>query len=255
MKKASVFFLCALAVVAVLVAAPRKLAPVSVSSVKINKPADMCANVSGGTVYVLCSEDGVLEYSTNGGMNVSAVVEGTNVAESIHADEKNIYMINNGGAWMSVVDKETGEVITNISAPENALEGEVKAFTVNAKSGKFVVISADTSTIQEIDTNTYTVSKTVEKPKGIEGEITAAAAHGKTVYALSAEAGEVYELNPNTYNVSKTWTIDADNPKALSFDADGNMIVISEDEGGAKRDEKAQKNIFSMYTYKNPNRR
>lgn len=62
-------------------------------------------------------------------------------------------------------------------------------------------------------------------------EVSGMTFYDNNLYVLSDEQATVYKVNPADYSVLKSWKVPMNNPEGISFNAHGQMMVISDDMG------------------------
>ena len=71
-------------------------------------------------------------------------------------------------------------------------------------------------------------------------EVSAMTYYDNYLYVLSDEAATVYKVNPADYSILKSWKVPMNNPEGITFNAQGQMMIISDDMG-------------KLFTFNNPN--
>ncbi len=75
--------------------------------------------------------------------------------------------------------------------------------------------------------------------KGIH-EVSAMTYYDNYLYVLSDEDATVFKINPADYSILKSWKVPINNPEGITFNARGQMLIVSDDMG-------------ILFTFNNPN--
>ena len=63
------------------------------------------------------------------------------------------------------------------------------------------------------------------------GEVSAMTYYDNNLYVLSDEQATVFKINPADYSVIKSWKVPINNPEGITFNAQGQMMIVSDDMG------------------------
>jgi uncharacterized protein YjiK len=68
------------------------------------------------------------------------------------------------------------------------------------------------------------------RPK-VMWELSAVTYHDNFLWLLSDEGHKVMKVNPDNYEIVEQWNVPVVNPEGISFDANGNLLIVSDDLG------------------------
>ena len=60
-------------------------------------------------------------------------------------------------------------------------------------------------------------------------ELSSVTYHEGFYYFLTDEGHAVMKCDPNDYSILETWHIPVNNPEGITFDKEGNLIIVSDD--------------------------
>jgi len=60
-------------------------------------------------------------------------------------------------------------------------------------------------------------------------ELSSITYHDKFLWLLSDEDHEVMKVNPDDYSILNRWSLPVINPEGICFDANGNLLIVSDD--------------------------
>lgn len=90
----------------------------------------------------------------------------------------------------------------------------------------FVLIAEAPATIIEFDENFKELDR---YPFRYTRDVSGARWHDGFVYIIGGKDATIFKCDPNTYNIIEAYHINAYNPEGIAFDADGNVLITSDD--------------------------
>jgi uncharacterized protein YjiK len=93
---------------------------------------------------------------------------------------------------------------------------------------KFILVLEKPAVIVELNEQLQVINEM--RPKGVF-ELSSVTYHDNFLWLLSDEGHKVVKVNPESYDIVDQWTIPIVNPEGISFDANGNLLIVSDDMG------------------------
>ena len=194
----------------------------------IPEPSDLCFSFDKKSIFMVSDEGFLFETDKNGTIIRKANFEGID-CEAVFADEKFVYVVEETTREIKVFDLKDLTLEKTISLPYSGGRNKgYEAFTFNKSKNKYIVLTEkDPVYLFELDLEFKVINKI--KLEKIARDISAATYHNNFLWLLSDEDNTVFKLNPNNYEVLKKWKIKVLNPEGISFDENGNMLILSDD--------------------------
>lgn len=217
---------------------PTKITPERKIYIDIPEPSDVCIHPNGKSLFIVSDNGYLYETDLEGTIIRKADYKGLD-CEGVYVDEQNVYVVEEFSRKIRVFDYET---LTNHKTVYLEYNGGrnsgYEAFTFNKAKDKFVLFTEKNPIyLFELDQNLQKVNE-IDLSK-ISRDISAASYYNDHLWLLGDEEMTVYKLNPNTYEVLNSWKIPVVNPEGLTFDHNGNMLILSDD-------------MQLLYYFKNP---
>ena len=206
----------------------KKLKPERFVTLAIPEPSDLCFSFDKKSIFMVSDEGLLFETDKNGTIIRKANFEGVD-CEAVFADEKFVYVVEETTREIKVFDLKDLTLEKTISLPYSGGRNKgYEAFTFNKSKNKYIVLTEkDPVYLFELDLEFKVINKI--KLEKIARDISAATYHNNFLWLLSDEDNTVFKLNPNNYEVLKKWKIKVLNPEGISFDENGNMLILSDD--------------------------
>lgn len=217
---------------------PTKIKPERKIYIDIPEPSDLCIHPNAKSLFIVSDNGFLYETDLEGKIIRKADYKGLD-CEGVYADEKNVYVAEEFSRKIRVFDIET---LTNHKTVYLEYNGGrnsgYEAVTFNKAKNRFVLLTEKNPIyLFELDENLQKVNEfNLSK---ISRDISAATYHNDHLWLLGDEDMTVYKLNPKTYEVLSSWKIPVVNPEGLTFDQNGNMLILSDD-------------MQLLYYFKNP---
>ena len=206
----------------------KKLKPERFVTLAIPEPSDLCFSFDKKSIFMVSDEGFLFETDKNGTIIRKANFEGVD-CEAVFADEKYVYVVEETTREIKVFNLKDLTLEKTISLPYSGGRNKgYEAFTFNKSKNKYIVLTEkDPVFLFELDLEFKVFNKI--KLEKIARDISAATYHNNFLWLLSDEDNTVFKLNPNNYEVLKKWKIKVLNPEGISFDENGNMLILSDD--------------------------
>ncbi|UII27363.1 SdiA-regulated domain-containing protein [Fulvivirga maritima] len=205
-----------------------KLKPTEKVTVDIPEPSDVALAHDGKSLFIVSDNGYLFETDLKG--KIIRKAEGYKGLddEGVYADANFVYAVEEFSRTIKLFDLET---LTQQRTYEVSYHGgrnkSYEAFTFNKIKNRFLLIT------EKSPAYLFELNESFEKVNTIDishiaRDISAATFYNGYVWLLSDEDRSIFKLDANTYKVLSQWEIPVLNPEGLAFDADGNIIVVSD---------------------------
>lgn len=215
-----------------------KIKPFKKIYLSVPEPSDICLHPNGKTLFIVSDNGYLFETDLEGNVLRKADYKGLD-CEGVHADEKFVYVVEEFSRKIRVFDIGTLQLQRTVYLEYNGGRNSAyEAITFNVAKNVFVLFTEKNPIYlfelnQDLQIiNEYDLSK-------ISRDISAATYYQDHLWLLGDEEMTVYKLNPKTYQVLDSWKLPVVNPEGLTFDANGNLLILSDD-------------MQMLYYFKNP---
>lgn len=217
---------------------PIKIKPEKKIYLSVPEPSDICLHPNGKSFFIVSDNGFLYETDLEGNTIREAAYKGLD-CEGVYAEGKFVYVVEEFSRKIKVFDIENLELQRTVSLEYNGgRNAAYEAFTFNPVKNMFLLfVEKNPIYMFELNQdlqiiNEYDLSK-------VSRDISAATFYKDHLWLLGDEDMTVYKLNPKTYQVLNSWKIPVVNPEGITFDANGNLLIISDD-------------MQMLYYFKNP---
>jgi len=207
---------------------PQKIKPVKKFDTKVAEPSDIALNAAKDGFWIV-GDGGVLyEVNLDGTIRRQADYQGLD-CEGVYAEGKYVYVAEELSRKIKVFDAATLKVVRTVTVPYNGARNKgYEGIAFNKTNDRFVVVVEKSPiNIFELDKDFKIVNEI--NLGNIAKDVSAITYYNNSIWLLSDESMMVFRLNPADYTVTGSWKLPILNPEGLTFDAEGNMIVLSDD--------------------------
>lgn len=215
-----------------------KITPDRKIHISIPEPSDICIHPDGKSLFIVSDNGYLYQTDLEGTIIRKADYKGLD-CEGVYVNEENVYVVEEFSRKIRVFDMETLTNHKTVYLEYNgARNSAYEAITFNKAKDKFVLLTEKNPIyLFELDQNLQKVNE-IDLSK-ISRDISAASYHNNHLWLLGDEDRTVYKVNPETYETLNSWKIPVVNPEGLTFDKNGNMLILSDD-------------MQLLYYFKNP---
>ncbi len=206
---------------------PVKLKPEKVLNTKVKEPSGLAFDAERNTLWIVSDNGYLFECDIEGKILRQADHAGWDY-EAVTIIQGDLYVSDETPRNIIRFDRNTLEVKNIYNFPHQG--GRNKGFesiAYNPEKKVFVLVSErDPITIYELDENFKMTNQFSFKQAR---DISEAVYHKGLIYLLGDEDRTIFVCNPKDYSVVKRYLLPIINPEGLTFDAQGNMIIASDD--------------------------
>jgi uncharacterized protein YjiK len=202
-----------------------KLKPAKKQNLKINEPSEIVF-LENNKYLVLANKAFVYEMDQNGKVLKTIPYKGYDLEAACIALGK-IYLMDEAYRTVTVMDLNYSVLKTHQIQYAGARNLSFEGMTFNPETNHFIsATEKHPDLFYEFDQD-FNVLNQFEI-KGIR-EVSGLTYYKNKLYILSDEMHSVFKVNPVTYQILHQWKIPVINPEGISFDEQGNMLIISDD--------------------------
>lgn len=206
--------------------AQTKLKPFEKFHTNVSEPSDIAYSTDYSQMYIV-SDKGILYKTDTLGKKIID-------AEAKGLDFEGICMYNN---VLYVTDERARRIMgyspdsmilvrENEVAYTGAMNQGYEAITYNEVKKCFIIVTEkEPCWLFELNNDLVKIN---EKKLKIASDLSGLCYHDGFVYALSDENQMVIQLNASNYSVIQKWKIPVTNPEGITFDKNGNMVILSD---------------------------
>lgn len=207
----------------------KKLLPISKHDLKIDEPSDICMTSDDPShFYVVGNRGNICVVDSNGKVLSSTKQDGGDY-EACCVKDHQLYVMDESMRRLYVMDEKDLKIRRTMQVPYSG--GRNKGFegiTYIPAQKKFILVLEKPATVVELNEQLQVVNEM--KVKGA-WELSAVTYHDNFLWLLSDEGHKVMKVNPETYEIVDQWNVPVVNPEGISFDANGNLLIVSDDKG------------------------
>jgi uncharacterized protein YjiK len=204
------------------------LKPFKHFTLPVGEPSDLGFSPDGKTMFI-ASDQGFL-YETDLVGNVIRQADYDIIdCEGIFVDDKYVYVAEETTRKIKLFDIKTLKLERTVYLPYSGARNKgYEGLTFNKTRNRFAIVTEkDPIYIFELDLDLRVVNEI--NVSQMARDISSISYHDNFIWMLSDEDRTVFKVNPNTYEVIAKWIVPIPNPEGLAFDADGNMLIQSDD--------------------------
>ena len=217
---------------------PATISPERKIYINIPEPSDVCIHPNGKTLFIVSDNGLLFETDMEGNVIRKADFKGFD-CEGVFADENHVYVVDEFSRTVTVFDINTLKIEKTASIPySGGRNGAYEAITFNKATNKFMLFT-EKNPIYLFELNEKLQKENEIDLSKMTRDVSAASYHNDHLWILGDEDMTVFKLNPKTYEVLNSWKLPIVNPEGLTFDQNGNMLILSDD-------------MQILYYFKNP---
>ncbi len=207
----------------------KKIKPLRSVSLRIKEPSDICLSPSGNSFYIV-SDNGVLYETDLEGKILRQAKETGYDFEGVYCDDEFIYVADEMTRKVHLYTHDDLKIVKSVRVPYSGGRNHgYESITWNKKKQALILITEDNPTwIFELGKE-YNVVNEVKFTRA--RDISAATWHNGYLWFLSDEDRTVFKVDPDTYGVLDSWQIPVLNPEGITFDKNGQLVIVSDDLG------------------------
>jgi uncharacterized protein YjiK len=196
---------------------------------RIDEPSDICISSEDPNHFFIVGNRGTLaEVDENGKVLRHTKQDGSDY-EAVCVKDNMIYAIDESLRRVDLIDPKDFTVkkdyfLSFAGARNKAFEG----ITYNPNTKHFIAIIEKPGVIMELNEDFQLLSMKHSKKFR---ELSSITFHDNFLWLLSDEDHTVMKVNPTDYSVIDEWMIPVINPEGIVFDKEGNLVIVSDDEG------------------------
>ena len=197
--------------------------------VRIDEPSDVClSSQDPNHLFVVGNRGTLAEVDENGKVLRHTKPDGSDY-EAVCMKDGMIYAIDESLRRVDLIDPKDFTVIKDFyigfaGARNKSFEG----LTYNPNTKRFLAVIEKPGVIIELNEDLQVQSMKHSKKFR---ELSAITYHDNFLWLLSDEDHIVMKVNATDYSVVDEWQIPVMNPEGIAFDKEGNLVIISDDEG------------------------
>lgn len=205
----------------------KHLKPYFHKDVNLLEPSDICLTDSDPTHFFIVGNRGVIAETDSNGKVLRHTKQDGSDYESVCVKDNMIYALDESLRRLDIIDEKTFEVKKSIQIPYGGARNKgIEGLTYIPSQKKFVAVIEKPAMIVELNEQMQLIAQT--KLKNIR-ELSSVTYHDNFLWLLSDEDETVYKVNPADYTIIDQWKIPVINPEGICFDANGNLIIVSDD--------------------------
>ena len=204
------------------------LKPFKHLTLPVGEPSDLGFSPDGKTMFIASDQGFLYETDLEGKVIRKADYEIID-CEGIFVDDKYVYVAEETTRKVKLFDIKTLKLERTVYLPyAGARNKGYEGLTFNKTRNRFAIVTEkDPIYIFELDLDLRVVNEI--NVSQMARDISSISYHDNFIWMLSDEDRTVFKVNPNTYEVIAKWIVPIPNPEGLAFDADGNMLIQSDD--------------------------
>lgn len=196
-------------------------------TIHLDEPSDICLTSNDASHFYIVSNRGCIAETDSSGKILRKTKYDGSDYESVCVKDHQIYTIDESLRRIDVLDeadfKLKKSIYLTFMGPRNkGFEG----LTYIPSEKKFITVTEKPVMIYELNEQLQITNQL--SPKQFS-ELSAVTYHNNYLWFLSDEKHEVLQLNPSDYSVVRHYNVPVNNPEGISFDANGDLLILSDD--------------------------
>ena len=206
--------------------AQKRLKPFEKFRTNVSESSDITYSPDYSSFYIV-SDQGYLYQTDLRGKIIKKAAETGMDFEGCFADDKYVYVADERTRKVIVYSQDSLQVIKQNEIPYmGGMNEGYEGITYNKKKGCFV-LPVEKNPIYFFELNSD-LMKIGEFKLKFASDVSAVCFYNDFMYALSDEDQTVFKLNPINYKVIDKWKISVTNPEGMTFDKEGNLVIVSD---------------------------
>ena len=208
---------------------PTRIKPIKKLGLTFREPSEVIASTDTSKLFILADKAFLYETDTKGKMIRKSSISAYDIEGACIVGGK-IYISDESLRQVLIVDEKTLKldktVMVNNQGPRNL---GFESITHLPVANNFLMATEKSPCVFYQYTNDFTLINQFS----IDGikEVSAMTYHDNNLYVLSDEQATVFKINPADYSILKSWKVPVNNAEGISFNAQGQMMIVSDDMG------------------------
>lgn len=196
-------------------------------SINIPEPSDICLTTADPSHYFIVGNRGsIIETDSTAKIIRKTKPDGSDY-ESICMKDHEIYAIDESLRRVDIIDEKDFKVKKSLSLNYSGARNKgFEGLTYIPSAKKFIAVVEKPGIIYEFNEQFQEISHLQSK---LFTELSAITYYNNFLWLLSDENHLVIQVNPADYSIINKWNIPVINPEGISFDKDGNLLIVSDD--------------------------
>ena len=196
-------------------------------SINIAEPSDICLTTQDPSHYYIVSNRGcIAETDSTGKILRQTKYDGSDY-EAICVKDNMIYALDESLRRIDVLMESDFKIKKSLylnyaGARNKGFEGLVYI----PEKKKFIAVIEKPAMIVELNEQLQVTNQLLLKQFS---ELSSITYHDNYLWLLGDEQHLVMKVNPDDYSIVKSWNIPVINPEGICFDANGNLLIVSDD--------------------------
>lgn len=207
----------------------KRLKPVKKINLRFNEPSEIIASATGTSFFILADKAFLYEIDSAGKQIRKAPVKAFDLEGGCRANGK-LYLSDESMRQVLILDEQTLQLEKTVQlhyqGPRN-LAFESIAYLPFFQS--FLMATEKAPCIFYLYNEQFQLQN--QFPIEEISEVSAITYYKDYIYVLSDEQETVFKINPGDFSVLNRWKIPVINPEGICFDAEGKMLIVSDDMG------------------------
>jgi uncharacterized protein YjiK len=214
------------------------LKPFEKISINVPEPSDIILHPNGNSFFIVSDNGYLFETDLKGNIIRKADYKGLD-NEGVYADENYVYAVEEFSRAIAVLDIKSLKLERRIYIPYNGGRNSgYEAMTFNKTKDKFLLFTEKNPIyLIELDHDFKEYNRI--DISHLSRDVSAATYYKDHLWILGDESMILYKLDPVTYEKLSEWKLPIVNPEGMTFDKQGNLVILSDD-------------MQKMYYFKNP---
>lgn len=206
---------------------PNHLKPFEHHTINLAEPSDICLTTANPSHYYIVSNRGsIAETDSNGKILRHTKYDGSDY-ESVCVKDNMIYAFDESLRRIDVLNESDFKLKKSMVVPFAG--GRNKGFeglTYIPSEKKFITVIEKPAMIYELNEQLQIINQLQLKQFT---ELSAVTYYNNYLWFLSDENHEVMQVKPDDYSIIDRWKIPVINPEGICFDANGSLLIVSDD--------------------------